>query len=58
MKRRREMEMKRNGEEKRNGDEEKRKNEQNEGRRGLYSNISIGITDGTLIVVGGIQFCR
>jgi hypothetical protein len=47
MKRRREMEMKR-----------REKNEQNEGRRGLYSNISIGITDGTLIVVGGIQFCR
>jgi len=59
MKRRREMKMKRNGEEKRNGDEEKwRKNEPNEGRRGLYSNISVGITDGTLIVVGGIKFHR
>jgi len=53
------MKMKRNGEEKRNGDEEKwRKNEPNEGRRGLYSNISVGITDGTLIVVGGIKFRR
>jgi len=38
----------------------KRKNEPNGGggRWGvLYANISVGITDGTLIVVGGINFC-
>jgi hypothetical protein len=40
----------------------KRKNEPNGGGGGrwgvLYANISIGITDGTLIVVGGINFRR
>jgi hypothetical protein len=34
----------------------KRKNEPNGG--GLDANISVGITDGTLIVVGGINFHR
>jgi hypothetical protein len=37
----------------------KRKNESNRGEAGfLYANISVGITDGTLIVVGGIYFRR
>ena len=39
----------------------KRKNEPNGGGGGggfLYANISVGITDGTLIVVGGINFRR
>jgi hypothetical protein len=35
----------------------KRKNEMGGGGV-LYANISFGITDGTLIVVGGINFCR
>jgi len=35
----------------------KRKNEPNKGGF-LYANISVGITDGTLIVVGGIYFRR
>jgi hypothetical protein len=37
----------------------KRKNEPNRGEGGfLYANISIEITDGTLIVVGGIYFLQ
>ena len=36
----------------------KRKNKPNGGRGVLYTNFSDGITDGTLIVVGGIKFCR
>jgi hypothetical protein len=37
----------------------KRKNEMGGGGRGgLYANFSVGITDGTLIVVGGINFSR
>jgi len=37
----------------------KRKNEPNRGEGGvLYANIFVRITDGTLIVVGGIYFCR
>jgi hypothetical protein len=34
----------------------KRKNKMGGGGRVLYANISFGITDGTLIVVGGINF--
>jgi hypothetical protein len=38
----------------------KRKKNQMRGGGGgvLYANISVGITDGTLIVVGGINFRR
>jgi hypothetical protein len=47
-------------ERRRNRDESQEKKEPNEGGGGgvLYANISVGITDGTLIVVGGINFCR
>jgi len=40
----------------RNRDESQEKMNQMGG--GLYANISVGITDGTLIVVGGINFRR
>jgi len=37
----------------------KRKNKPNRGEGGfLYANISVGIIDGTLIIVGGIYFRR
>jgi hypothetical protein len=48
-------------ERRRNRDESQEKKEPNEGGGGggvLYANISVGITDGTLIVVGGINFRR
>jgi hypothetical protein len=47
-------------ERRRNRDESQEKKEPNEGggRGVLYANISVGITDGTLIFVGGINFRR